>query len=214
MFRGEHVAAEHVTPAQFIPAVGLVVMPLAGGPLLAQFEGAAREWVLTINIVGLGAGSMMYLGLLGLTLYRKYLHKPAQGILTPTVWIHLAPIGVIPVSLLNVAEQLPFPALRELAIGVMLLLWGFGVWWLVMASLLTLSARAAGQLPFALSWWGFTFPIGAFVAESLRLSKVLGWNSTFAIGVAAWLLLCFFWLVTLFRTARGVASGAIFQPHP
>ena len=77
-----------------------------------------------------------------------------------------------------------------------------------------LSARAAGQLPFALSWWGFTFPIGAFVAESLRLSKVLGWNSTFAIGVAAWLLLCFFWLVTLFRTARGVASGAIFQPHP
>ena len=214
MFRGEHVAAEHVTPAQFIPAVGLVVMPLAGGPLLTQFEGAAREWVLTINIIGLGAGSMMYLGLLGLTLYRKYLHKPAQGILTPTVWIHLAPIGVIPVSLLNVAEQLPFQALRELAIGVMLLLWGFGVWWLVMASLLTLSARAAGQLPFALSWWGFTFPIGAFVAESLRLSKVLGWNSTFAIGVAAWLLLCFFWLVTLFRTARGVASGAIFQPHP
>ena len=214
MFRGEHVAAEHVTPAQFIPAVGLVVMPLAGGPQLAQFEGAAREWELTIKIIGLGAGSMMYLGLLGLTLYRKYLHKPAQGILTPTVWIHLAPIGVIPVSLLNVAEQLPFPALRELAIGVMLLLWGFGVWWLVMASLLTLSARAAGQLPFALSWWGFTFPIGAFVAESLRLSKVLGWNSTFAIGVAAWLLLCFFWLVTLFRTARGVASGAIFQPHP
>jgi tellurite resistance protein TehA-like permease len=65
-----------------------------------------------------------------------------------------------------------------------------------MASLLTLSARAAGQLPFALSWWGFTFPLGAFVAESLRLSKMLGWSSTFAIGVAAWLLLCFFWIVT------------------
>lgn len=214
IFRGEHVAAEHVTPAQFIPAVGLVVMPLAGGPLLAQFEGVAREWVLTINLIGLGAGSMMYLGLLGLTLHRKYLHKPALGILTPTVWIHLAPISVIPLSLLNIAEQLPFPALREPAIGVMLLLWGFGVWWLVMASLLTLSARAAGQLPFGLSWWGFIFPIGAFVAESLRLSNLLGWSSIFAIGVAAWLLLGCFWLVTLFRTARGVASGAIFQPHP
>lgn len=214
MFRGEHVAAEHVTPAQFIPAVGLVVMPLAGGPLLAHMDGALREWVLTVNIIGLGAGSMMYLGLLSLTLYRKYLHKPAQGILTPTVWIHLAPIGVIPVSLLNVAEQLPFPALREVAVGVMLMFWGFGVWWLVMASLLTLSARAAGQLPFALSWWGFTFPIGAFVAESLRLSKVLGWHSTFAIGVAAWLLLWAFWLPTLYRTVRGVASGAIFQSHP
>lgn len=214
MFSGEHVAAEHVTPAQFIPAVGLVVMPLAGGPLLAHLEGVLREWVLTINAIGLGAGGMMYLGLLGLTLHRKYLHKPALGILTPTVWIHLAPLGVIPVSLMNLVEQLPYPAAREMVAVLMLLFWGFGVWWLVMASLLTLSARAAGQLPFALSWWGFTFPLGAFVAESLRLSKLLGWSSIFTIGVVAWLLLCFFWFITLYRTARGVASGAIFQAHP
>ena len=213
-FRGEHVQPEHVTPAHFIPAVGLVVMPLAGAPLLQDLEGAAREWALTVNVVGLGAGSMMYLGLLGLTLYRKYLHKPAQGILTPTVWIHLAPLGVIPLSLLNVAEQLPVPAARELAVVVMLLFWGFGVWWLVMASLLTWSAQRAGQLPFALSWWGFTFPLGAFVAESLRLHRVLGWESAWTIGVLAWLLLCLFWLVTLLRTVRGVASGAIFNPHP
>ncbi len=212
MFRGEHVSAEHVTPAKFIPAVGLVVMPLAGGPLLAQADGALREWMLTVNVIGLGAGSMMYLGLLGLTLHRKYLHAPAQGVLTPTVWIHLAPIGVIPVSLLLVVEQLPFPALREAAIVLMLLVWGFGVWWLVMASLLTLAARAAGQLPFALSWWGFTFPLGAFAGESLRLKALLGWHSAYAIGVVAWLLLCFLWAVTLLRTARGVASGAIFQP--
>jgi tellurite resistance protein TehA-like permease len=96
----------------------------------------------------------------------------------------------------------------------MLLVWGFGVWWLVMASLLTLAARTAGQLPFALSWWGFTFPLGAFVAESLRLSGLLGWGSVFAIGVAAWLLLCSLWSMTLYRTLRGVASGVIFQPHP
>jgi hypothetical protein len=35
--------------------------------------------MLTINIIGLGAGSMMYLGLFGLALHRKYLHKPAHG---------------------------------------------------------------------------------------------------------------------------------------
>ena len=214
MFRGEHVALEHVTPAQFIPAVGLVVMPLAGVPLLPHMPEGLREAALTVNAVGLGAGSMMYLGLLGLTLFRKYMHKPAQGILTPTVWIHLAPLGVIPLSLMNLLEVLPLPAAREAGVVIMLLFWGFGVWWLVMASLLTLAARAAGQLPFALSWWGFTFPLGAFVAESLRLSKLLGWGTTFAVGVAAWLLLCFLWAITAVRTARGVASGAIFQPHP
>lgn len=214
MFRGEHVAVDHVTPANFIPAVGLVVMPLAGAPLLAETSGALREWMLTINLIGLGAGAMMYLGLLGLTLHRKYLHKPAQGILTPTVWIHLAPIGVIPVSLMNLMEQLPYPAVREFALAVMMIFWGFGVWWLVMASLLTLSAKAAGQLPFALSWWGFTFPLGAFVGESLRLYKHLGWSPIWDIGVLAWLLLVGFWSVTLWRTLRGVISGAIFQPHP
>jgi C4-dicarboxylate transporter/malic acid transport protein len=214
MFRGEHVAVDHVTPAKFIPAVGLVVIPLAGAPLLPHMDGALREWALTINAIGLGAGSMLYLGLLGITLFRNYMARPAFGILTPTVWIHLAPIGVIPVSLMNLLEQLPFPAAREAALVLMLLVWGFGVWWLVMASLLTLAARAAGQLPFALSWWGFTFPLGAFVAESLRLTNMLGWTSTFAIAIAAWLLLCFLWAVTLVRTARGLASGAIFQPHP
>jgi C4-dicarboxylate transporter/malic acid transport protein len=214
MFNGESVTVDHVTPANFIPAVGLVVMPLAGAPLLPLMPEGMREIALTINAIGLGAGSMMYIGLLGMTLSRKYLHKPAQGILTPTVWIHLAPIGVIPVSLMNLLEQLPFPAAREAATVLMLLVWGFGVWWLVMASLLTLAARAAGQLPFALSWWGFTFPIGAFVAESLRLSKLLGWGSPLAIGVAAWLLLWAFWLITLNKTLRGVISGAIFKPHP
>lgn len=214
MFRGEHVALDHVTPAKFIPAVGLVVMPLAGGPLLAHMDGALREWAMTANIVGLGAGSMMYLGLLGLTLQRKYLHKPAQGILTPTVWIHLAPIGVIPVSFMNLAEHFPFPVVREIAAVLMALVWGFGVWWLVMASLLTWSAKAAEQLPFALSWWGFTFPLGAFAVESLRLYKIFGWNSMLVIGVLAWLMLCAFWSLTLWRTARGVLSGGIFQPHP
>jgi C4-dicarboxylate transporter/malic acid transport protein len=214
MFRGEHVAVDHVTPAKFIPAVGLVVIPLAGAPLLPYMDGGLHEWVLTINAIGLGAGSMLYLGLLGITLFRSYMARPAFGILTPTVWIHLAPIGVIPVSLMNLLEQLPFPAAREAGMVLMLLVWGFGVWWLVMASLLTLAARAAGQLPFALSWWGFTFPLGAFVAESLRLTRMLGWSSTFAIGIAAWLLLVFLWAVTLVRTVRGVASGGIFQPHP
>ena len=214
MFRGEHVGLEHVTPAKFIPAVGLVVIPVAGGPLLELQAGAVRELALLANLLGLGAGLMMYLGLLGLTLQRKLLAKPAVGMLTPTAWIHLAPLGVIPVSLLNVLDQLPFEVPHAPFLFISLMLWGFGVWWLVMASLLTLAARRAGQMPFALSWWGFTFPLGAFVAASLRLSPLTGIAAVDTVGVACWLLLAAIWSVTLTRTLRGVASGAIFHPHP
>ena len=214
MFRGEHVGLEHVTPAKFIPAVGLVVIPVAGGPLLELQAGAVRELALLANLLGLGAGLMMYLGLLGLTLQRKLLAKPAVGMLTPTAWIHLAPLGVIPVSLLNVLDQLPFEVPHAPFLFISLMLWGFGVWWLVMASLLTLAARRAGQMPFALSWWGFTFPLGAFVAASLCLSPLTGIAAVDTVGVACWLLLAAIWSVTLTRTLRGVASGAIFHPHP
>ena len=214
MFMGEHVALDHVTPAKFIPAVGLVVMPVAGGPLLEQVSGTARELMLLMNVLGLGAGSLMYLSLLGLMIFRKYLHKPALGILTPTVWIQLAPIGVIPVSLLNLLPHFSLPVALEATKGLALLFWGAGVWWLLMALLMTRAARAQGQLPFALSWWGFIFPLGAFVTLSLRLAQGLEFHAAYRVGVAAWGLMLCLWGITLYKTLRGVWSGAIFRPHP
>ena len=214
MFSGDHVGIEHVTPAKFIPAVGLVVIPVAGGHLLGHVQGAMREWIMLIDLLGLGAGMVMYLGLLSLTLQRKYLAKPAFGILTPTVWIHVAPLAVIPVSLLNVVEQLPFPVPSGVTLLVGLLFWSFGVWWLVMALLLTLAARRRKMLPFALSWWGFTFPLGIFVVCSLRLAKLSSIGMIAQIGLLAWLLLLLLWSLALINTVRGVVSGDVFRPHP
>jgi len=208
MFSGEHVALEHVTPAMFIPAVGLVVIPLAGGPLAGQLPSAAHDLALLACVLGLGAGLMMYVGLLGLTLQRNFLAKPAFGALAPTVWIHLAPLGVIPLSLLNLVEQLPFPVPAGVFLVFGLLFWGFGMWWVVMATLLTLAARRRGQLPFALSWWAFTFPLGAFVALSFRLSRLSGLFGVELAGIACWGLLAALWLATLANTLRGFTGAA------
>ena len=213
VFRGEHVALDHVTPGMYIPPVGLVVIPMAGGPLMVVQPDAMREWALIVNYLGLGAGVGMYVSFLALTLFRFVLHKPVQGMLTPTVWIQLAPIGVIIVSLLNLVEQTPLAGHFNTFVVFALLLWGFGVWWGLMCLFLTQAAWRAGQLPFALSWWAFTFPIGAFVAASVRLSSVTQWTSIWMIGFAAYLLLNFLWGVTLIKTLRGVRSGHLFQAH-
>ena len=77
-----------------------------------------------------------------------------------------------------------------------------------------MAARRAGQMPFALSWWGFTFPLGAFVAASLRLSPLTGIDAVGIVGIACWALLVVLWSVTLTNTLRGVVSGAVFHPHP
>lgn len=213
VFQGESVALEHVTPAMFIPPVGLVVIPVAGAPLAAAWAAPWRELALTFNWAALGAGTLLYVALLALTMFRYVLHKRVAPPLVPTAWINLGPLGVIPVSLLNLSDSMPALAAGG-AVGIAaLLLWGFGLWWLVMAALLTLSAARRGELPFALSWWAFTFPLGAFVAASWRLGTALALPPVVAVGALALALLAALWLMTFVRTLRGVASGALLRPQ-
>jgi len=213
IFHGETVTLEHVTPAMFIPPVGLVVIPVAGAPLAATLEPGWREAMLVANWAVLGAGSLLYVGVLALTMFRHVLGKRVGRPLVPTAWVNLGPLGVIPVSLLNLADAMPELAAGGVVQVAGLMLWGFGAWWLLMASILTLSAARRGDLPFALSWWAFTFPLGAFVAASWRLGTQLGLAPIIAAGALALALLAGLWLITLVRTLRGIASGALLRPH-
>ena len=213
VFRGEQVGMDHVTPGMYIPPVGLVVIPMAGAPLLPFQVDAVRELALLFNYLGLGAGIGMYVSFLALNLFRFVLHKPVQGMLTPTLWIQLAPVGVIIVSLLNLVEQTPLIVNRDVFHVLALLLWGFGFWWLVMCLLLTSAVKRGGQLPFALSWWAFTFPLGAFVAAGIRLSVVMQIGLLHAVSLAAYVLLVVFWSITFYKTLRGALSGQLFKAH-
>lgn len=213
IFQGESVTQDHVTPAMFIPPVGLVVIPVAGAPLAEGLPPGWREALLVANWAALGAGSLLYVGLLALTMFRYVLGKRVGPPLVPTAWINLGPLGVIPVSLLSLDAAMPGLGAGGAVAVIGLLLWGFGVWWLLMASLLTLAAARRGELPFALSWWAFTFPLGAFVAASWRLGNQLSLAPVIVVGAVALALLFGLWLLAFVRTVRGAASGALLRPQ-
>lgn len=212
-FTGEHVQLDHVTPGMFIPPVGLVIIPVAGAPLSMTAGADLQGWILLVCYISLGTGALIWLALHALTLFRMVLHKPIPGQMAPTFWINLGPLGVIPVSLVALADATPFVADKAPFHLAALLLWGFGVWWLVMATLLTIWYWRRGQLPFALSWWAFTFPTGAFALASFRLAHVLPLPGLFGVGVAAFAVLVLFWSATLVRSVRGAFDGSLFQPH-
>jgi C4-dicarboxylate transporter/malic acid transport protein len=214
ILQGEHVNLDHITPGIFIPPVGLVVIPVAGGPLLAAQPEILRDLALTINGIGLGAGIFMYTALLALAFHRFYVHKRLPPMMAPTFWINLAPVGVTVVSVLNLIAVTPFAGDKGAYLMAVFLLWGFGAFWLVLALLFTWSVRNIAPLPFSLSWWAFTFPLGAFVLGSQRLSEVTGLTTPLAFGWLAWALLAAIWTLTLIKTVGGVASGKLFQPHP
>ena len=214
IFQGEHVNLDHITPGIFIPPVALVLIPVAGAPLLAVQPEVLRDLALTINAIGLGSGIFMYMALLALAFHRFYVHKRLPPTMAPTFWINLAPLGVTVVSVLNLVAATPFAGDKAPYLMAVFLLWGFGAFWLVLALLFTWSVRKIAQLPCSLTWWAFTFPLGAFTLGSQRLSEVTGLTTPLAFGWLAWVLLAAIWTLTLVKTISGVASGRLFQPHP
>lgn len=214
IFNNEAVLPEHITPAYYIPAVGLVVIPIAGVPLLMNMHGVAHELALLLNTLGFGAGFVMYGALLSLTFFRLYLHKPAFGVLTPTIWIQIAPLGVIPVSMMNLMAYYHFPGALETAKAIGILFWAAGIWWVLMATLMTLTAMKKKQFPFALSWWGFIFPLGALSTLSMRLWHELNFKMFESAAIIVWLIMLLLWSLTLFKTVQGVLNGTLFEKHP
>ncbi|MEF9672796.1 C4-dicarboxylate ABC transporter, partial [Pseudomonas sp. PCH446] len=69
-----------------------------------------------------------------------------------------------------------FAGIGDIASGMGLIagiiLWGLGLWWMLMAVLITLRYLRRG-IPFNLGWWGFTFPLGVYALATLKLGSTL-----------------------------------------
>lgn len=186
LFTSERLKLGMVTPAHFIPAVGLVVIPVAG--------------------------VFMYVGLLALTMARHFLGAPVEGKMTPTLWVHLAPLSVIPLSMLALLKTTGDASLLRYGSLVAAAFLGAALWWLVLAVSMTIRNRRQGKLPFALSWWAFVFPIGACSVLAYRVSELLALEVLPLVASGLTLLALFVWSATALGTVRGIRTGAIFAP--
>ncbi len=206
MFKSEDIHLDHITPAWFIPPVALIVIPL-GGPFIEGRTGVEQELVILLNYFGFGAGFLLYVALLAICMYRFILHRPMPNVLAPTIWIGLGPIGAGAVALVNLISGSAFVSLKEPFFVLAFLLWGFGIWWLLLALGLTAHYIRRLRLPYSMGWWAFIFPLGAYVAGSHIVAHVLGLTLVDWIGFALYWLLLGLWLATLIRGVHSVISG-------
>ncbi len=211
MFRGEHVKLDHINPAWFIPPVGLIVIPIAGSLIIPHVSGMVQEFVIFLNYFGWGSGFFIYLALLAITMYRFILHRPLPNTLAPTIWINLGPIGVGTIALINLIKNSSFVVVKEPFFVFGFLFWGFGIWWVIMAIVMTVHYIKRLKLPYAMSWWAFTFPLGAYVAASHTISSLFGIQLIDYIGFALYWLLVIFWLVTFAKTFIHAYHGTLFK---
>lgn len=181
----------HLSPAWFIPAVGNVIVPIAGVPL----------GYIELSWYFLSVGLIFWVVLLTLVMNRLVFHDPLPGRLQPTLVILIAPPAV------------GFLAWVALTGGVdhfaRVLLNSAYLFALIVAVQLPRILR----LPFAMSFWALSFPLAALTIASLHYGEAIGSDTHRAIGLALLLILTLTLFALLVRTFRAVTSGAVFQPE-
>jgi len=214
-----NITLQHANFGWYIPPVSKLVVPVAGFELAQLFPGRF-EAAFGLSMISLGVGLVLFL-FVGATVYQRYVLEPLpMSRFAATAFIGIAPTAILAVILFKLHHlfeagtplDIDPSAITALSTIGILASWGFAAWAFVMAGILTLRHLMAMDLPYALSWWAFTFPSGALAVASGVAWKVSGFSSIlwFYRGTVVFLLTI--WLVVAVRTMRGIISGAVFQP--
>jgi C4-dicarboxylate transporter/malic acid transport protein len=198
-----------VVPPMVSAATGALLVPYAGG-------GQARLTLLLGCYAMFGVSLFASVIIIPLIWSRLVTYKTLPAILVPTCWIILGPLGQSVTAAGNLAKVAglalprPYPAGADvfaLLYGVPT--WGFAMLWLAIAAALTVRALRHG-LPFGLTWWSFTFPVGTVVTGTIGLAARTGSDVFRGAAGVLFVLLAAAWLVVAARTLYESARGRLF----
>ena len=204
-----------------MPVVPPMVSAATGALLIPHLPpGQGRETLLLACYAMFGISLAASMIIITQIWGRLVTHKTLPAAMVPTLWIVLGPLGQSVTAAGNMGTaatgvlRAPYAAgaaVFGLLYGVPV--WGFAMLWLALAAAITLRTARRG-LPFALTWWGFTFPVGTCVTGTIVLAArsgdlALRWASVILYG-----LLLAAWVIVAVRTARGSATGRLFRTAP
>ena len=206
-------------PAWLLPIVAPMVSAATGPQLIPHVAaGQLRETMLLGCYAMFGISLLATMIILPVIFSKLVHHKIGPAIAAPGLFLVLGPLGQSVTAVNNLADvahgvvspQLA-AALKPFAViyGVPVL--GFAMIWLLMALLVVAEVVKKG-LPFAMTWWAFTFPIGTCVTGALGLWHHTGLAAYAWLAIALYALLAAFWAVTATRTARGAVTGELLVP--
>ncbi|RYF05552.1 MAG: C4-dicarboxylate ABC transporter [Oxalobacteraceae bacterium] len=221
MFTRQQHTIDQMTAVWLLPVVAAEVAAASAGLLVPHLQdGAARFTVLVTGYVLWAYSVPVALSILAILLLRMALHKLPHESMAASSWLAMGPVGTGALGMLVLGADAPATfALFGMAevgrvaygMGVVsaLLLWGLGLWWMILATLIT-CRYFRSEVPFNLGWWGYTFPLGVFAVTTLRLAKVFDSLFFDIAGTILVLVLTALWLLVAWRTAKGAYQGKLF----
>lgn len=183
----EKYEIHHINPAWFIPAVGNVIVPLAGVPL----GYAELSWFF------FSVGITFWLILMVIIFNRIIFHMPLPVKLLPTLFILIAPPAVGFLSYIKLTGELDAFAH---------VLYNFALFLTIL--LLSQLPRFA-RLPFFISWWAYSFPLAAMSIASMVMGQISGKAFYGTIGLGLLFTLSALIVVLFIKTLMAVQHGKV-----
>jgi len=183
----EKFEIHHMNPAWFIPAVGNVIVPLAGIPLGYP----ELSWFF------FSIGMMFWLILMVIVFNRIIFHTPLPEKLLPTLFILIAPPAVGFMAYVKLTGSLD--AFAQV-------LFNFALFLTIL--LLSQLPRFA-RLPFFMSWWAYSFPLAAMSIASMVMGQISGKPFYGYIGLGLLFALSALVVLLFIKTLKAAQKGKI-----
>ena len=219
MFTQHSVEPDAAFGGWLMPVVPPMVSA-AGGALLRPHlaRGTGRATMLYGCYAMFGLSLVASLIIITMIWTRLALYGTSGTARVPTLWIVLGPLGqsITVVGLLGTyAGSAVDPeiarGMRVFGILFGVPVWGFAVLWIALATALTVRTLRRG-MPFALTWWSLTFPVGTFVTGTTQLAEHTALPAFEVAAVAAYVGLLATWVLVAIRTTGGSLRGSLFAP--
>jgi tellurite resistance protein TehA-like permease len=202
-----------------MPVVPPMVSAAAGAGLIRYLPAGQNRLALLVPCYALfGISPFMSLNVIAPLWYRLTSHGVPAARLVPTLWIVLGSLGqsITASGLVAHAAHGAVSGDYARAADAMRILygvptWGFAIGWLLIAAAITLRTFRRG-LPFSLTWWSFTFPVGTVVTGTSVLATHTHAAFLTDASVGLYALLFFAWAAVIARTAHASYRASLFLP--
>lgn len=199
------------------PAITLLVPVCIAPQMVAHPDYAAP--LLVLGLAFYGVGVFLFVAVFSLLIARLALRPRAPAAQAPSMWVPLAPAGMLGVAMLRLTQAgtqtgvLPESAVT-FGIVVSAMGIGLGLWWFLFALGDLMRVRRSGGVPFHPGWWGFVFPIAAMQLSLAVLGAQLADDVVQAAGLVGLVLLSLVWLLVAVRSSVAAVRDSRAVPAP
>jgi len=219
MFTQYHVEPDAAFGGWLMPVVPPMVSAATGALLIPHMATGTGRPTMLYGCYAMFGLSLVASLIIITMIWSRLAHFGTSGTArVPTLWIVLGPLGqsITAAGLLGTNAALAVDPQLADGMGVFAILygvpvWGFAVLWIALATALTIRTLRKG-MPFALTWWSLTFPVGTFVTGTTQLALHTGLPAFRVAAAIAYLGLLSTWCLVAARTLRGGLRGNLFAP--